>query len=351
MTATERPGPAPSAGRNDDDPTQIRVAYRRFAGVRTRVLEVGPSALVDTEASRNSPRKRAAAGPSVPRLVLLHGYCDSADTWRSVLEELGAAGISAVAVDLPGSGEADALRPGAILPQLDAFATALIKEQSVRGAVVLAGNSLGATTSLRAAQNTKLRIAGVVSIAAPGFVDSWLIRTVARYPIPLRFYSSLPLPIPDFVVRTVAEQVVPRMLYADAAKADAGQIQRFLKLFPNYRATTAMLEQARLLVVELGNAYQLETVQVPLLVVVCGKDKLVSAASGRQLHALVPHSRLLFRHDWGHCPQLDDPDEIAELLTYFAAGASRSEKARSEKTRRTVAPPADGTLAEDSAAG
>ena len=351
MTATERPGPAPSAGRNDDDPTQIRVAYRRFAGVRTRVLEVGPSALVDTEASRNSPRKRAAAGPSVPRLVLLHGYCDSADTWRSVLEELGAAGISAVAVDLPGSGEADALRPGAILPQLDAFATALIKEQSVRGPVVLAGNSLGATTSLRAAQNTKLRIAGVVSIAAPGFVDSWLIRTVARYPIPLRFYSSLPLPIPDFVVRSVAEQVVPRILYADAAKADAGQIQRFLKLFPDYRATTAMLEQARLLVVELGNAYQLETVQVPLLVVVCGKDKLVSAASGRQLHALVPHSRLLFRHDWGHCPQLDDPDEIAELLTYFAAGASRSEKARSEKTRRTVAPPADGTLAEDSAAG
>jgi pimeloyl-ACP methyl ester carboxylesterase len=346
MTATKRPVPAIPAGRTDVDPTEIRVAYRRFAGVRTRVLEVGPLADTDIETSRSSRPKRASATtarPATPRLILFHGYCDSADTWRPVLTELGAAGIPAIAVDLPGSGEADALRAGAMLPQLDAFAAALIKEQSEFGTVVLTGNSLGGTTSLRAAQNPKLPIAGVVSIAAPGFVDSWLIRTVARYPIPLRLYTSLPLPVPGFVVRTMAEQLVPRFLYADAAKADAMQVKRFLDLFPDYRATTTLLAQARQLVEELGNAYQLETVQVPLLVVVCGKDKLVSAASGRQLHALVPHSRLMVREDWGHCPQLDDPLEIAELLTYFAAGVSRAAKGTS--TGAAVA------IGQDSAVG
>ncbi|MER7857556.1 alpha/beta hydrolase [Amycolatopsis japonica] len=331
MTASQRPEPADPGGRTTTDTDPIRVSFRRYAGVRTRVLEVGPQPVESTDrAPRRMLGKRATARgqvkPTAPRLVLLHGYCDSADTWRPVLELLAAAGVPAVAVDLPGFGDAQPLRPGPMLPQLDAFTAAVVKEQAVLGTVVLAGNSLGGTMSLRAAENHRLPVAGVVSIAAPGFVDSWLIRTVARYPLPLRMYSALPLPIPGFLVRAVAEQVVPRLLYADSAAADAAQVRRFTALFPDYRSTTTRLEQARQLVEELANAYRLEEVRVPLLVVVCGKDKLVSAASGRQLHALVPHSRLMVREDWGHCPQLDDPVEISELLTYFSAGASRPSK-------------------------
>jgi pimeloyl-ACP methyl ester carboxylesterase len=320
----------------------IRVGYRRFAGVRTRVLEVGPLP-AERDAVRPGRRaaRRAGAKPSAPRLVLLHGYCDSADTWRPVLAELAEAGISAMAVDLPGFGAADALRPGAMLPQLDVFTAAVIKEQSVLGSVVLAGNSLGGTMSLRAAQNHKLPVAGVVSIAAPGFVDSWLIRTVARFPFPLRVYSSLPLPVPGFLVRAVAEQVVPRMLYADHRQAATEQVRRFTEQFADYRSTTSRLEQAKQLLEELAEAYQLDRVVAPLLIVACGKDRLVSAASGRQLHSLVPHSRLLVRDDWGHCPQLDDPLEISELLTYFAAGVTRPDREHAPVPQ----------VAEDTAAG
>ncbi|WP_020666248.1 alpha/beta hydrolase [Amycolatopsis nigrescens] len=333
MTAVQRDASGAPATPDATDP-DIRVGYRRFAGVRTRVLEVGPPPAARPAGRRAGKRTR----PLTERLVLLHGYCDSADTWRPVLAELAAAGVPAIAVDLPGFGEAEALRPGAMLPQLDAFTAAVVREQSVLGTVVLAGNSLGGTMSLRAAQNPKLPIAGVVSIAAPGFVDSWLIRTVARYPLPLRLYSSLPLPVPGFLVRTVAGQLVPRLLYADRAVADADHVRRFTELFPDYRSTTTRLEQARQLVGELAEAYQLDRVRIPLLVVACGKDRLVSAASGRRLHALVPHSRLLIREDWGHCPQLDDPVELGELLGYFAAGvAHRDALTRAKAARRTAA--------------
>ena len=47
-----------------------------------------------------------------PGLVLLHGWGDSADTWRRLLAELGTRDRRAIAVDLPGFGYASRLPQG-----------------------------------------------------------------------------------------------------------------------------------------------------------------------------------------------------------------------------------------------
>lgn len=332
-TATRRAG---SAGASGSAP--IRTSYRRFAGVRTRVHEAGQRAAV-----KPSRRRRNAKPSSRLRFVLFHGYCDSADTWRNLLRELDASGHSAVAVDLPGFGEADALRSGPILPQLDAFVHAVVSEQAEHGDVVLVGNSLGGTISLRAAQSPRLPVAGVVSIAAPGFSDTWLVRTLGRYPLPLRLYASLPLPVPGLLIRTVADNVVPRLLYATVRSRDDEEVRRFTDLFPDFRSTKDRLSQARQLVSELADCYELDRIKAPLLVVTCGKDRLVRSDSGRMLHSLVPHSRLLVREDWGHCPQLDHAEEIHQLVTYFAVGCSRPADAKAPAPhRRTTAEGAEG---------
>lgn len=99
-----------------------RAGAATYAGFRTRILSVEGDG---------------------PRLVLLHGYTDSAETWNGVLHELGAAGRSAIAVDLPGFGTADRVAPGPVMPQLDAFVAALVEAASARDTVVLVGNSLG----------------------------------------------------------------------------------------------------------------------------------------------------------------------------------------------------------------
>lgn len=309
----------PGAGHDQDVDVEIRSGYRRFGGFSTRVLEAGPRP-VERPAGRRFRRRSDERRRHAPRLVLLHGYCDSADTWRPVLTELARAGVAAIAVDLPGSGEASALRSGAMLPQLDVFTAAVVQDQSALGGVVLAGNSLGGTMALRAAQNPSLPLSGVASIAAPGLSDSWLVRGVARNPL-ARLATSLPVPVPRFLVRGIAEQVVPRLLYADSKQAAAEHVARFVELFPDFKATGERLEQATRLIAELDNAYELERITLPLLVVACGRDRLVNADAGHRLHSLVPHSRLLVREDWGHCPQLDDPHGLTEALHYFAGSA------------------------------
>lgn len=317
---------ATTRSRPNTERNPIRASHRSFGPVRTRVLEVGPS----------SPAAARRRVKDKTRFVLLHGYCDNADTWRRLLAEFAETGHSAIAVDLPGFGEADPLAQGPILPQIDAFVADLVNAQARYGDVVLVGNSLGGTGSLRAAQNPALPIAGVASIAAPGFSDSWVVRTVRQYPLPLRAFASLPVALPDVVIRTVADRAVPYLIASEIKSAEPQDIKRFRDLFNTYAETRDRLVQAHQLCEEFADCYEPDLITAPLLVVACGKDKLVRTAGGKQLAALVPHSRLMVRQGWGHCPQLDHADEIHRLLTFFAAGCARKPGTRTR--RRTSRP-------------
>src|SRR3954465_12351163 len=110
-----------------------------------------------------------------PGIVLLHGWGHSADSWRPLLKELARCGRRAIAVDLPGFGEATPLAPGAVLPQLDAFAAELVTVWAGEEPVVLAGASLGGCIALRLAEHPgELNLAGVMPVAPDGLeLPSW----------------------------------------------------------------------------------------------------------------------------------------------------------------------------------
>src|SRR4051794_33383321 len=152
---------------------------------------------------------------SGPTIVLLHGYADSADTWRSVLDRLARRGRRALAVDLPGFGAADPLRPGgAVLAQLDAFARAAVEHAAAEGGpVVLAGNSLGGCLALRAAEDDAAPIAGVVPIAPAGFDMPRWFGLIERDPF-VRLVLGSPLPLPETVLRAAVGEAYRQLAFA-----------------------------------------------------------------------------------------------------------------------------------------
>jgi pimeloyl-ACP methyl ester carboxylesterase len=154
----------------------------QVGGHRTRVLEL------------------EGAGPGI---VLLHGWRDSSEAWRPLLGELAIWGRRAIAVDLPGFGQATRLSPGAMLPQLDGFVLALVHEWGAGEPVVVAGDSLGACVALRLAEQAdQLPLAGVVPVAPDGLSEPGWFDAIERDPI-IRMLLDIPIPVPGALVRSV----------------------------------------------------------------------------------------------------------------------------------------------------
>lgn len=237
----------------------------QLGGHRTRVLEL------------------QGAGPGI---VLLHGWGDSADTWRPLLAELAARGRRAIAVDLPGFGHASQLAPGAILPQLDVFAAALVQEWGAGEPVVVAGSSLGGCVALRLAERGDLPLTGVVPVAPAGLEMPAWFDAVERDPI-VRRLLDIPVPVPNALVRTLAG--------GDARREVAPQPLPELVHAP----------------------FDLAAVACPVMLVWGARDRALPHRSKRHVLGALPATRVELIAGAGHRPQLEATDRLLELLLAF----------------------------------
>jgi pimeloyl-ACP methyl ester carboxylesterase len=120
------------------------------------------------------PYDEAGSGEAI---VLIHAGIADRTTWSEQLEPLAAAGYHAIAVDLPGFGEA--VPPGPqIAPWTDVLET--LDALAIESAV-LVGSSFGAGMALRAAAAAPGRVTALVlvSAAAPSLAPSPELETAA----------------------------------------------------------------------------------------------------------------------------------------------------------------------------
>jgi pimeloyl-ACP methyl ester carboxylesterase len=247
-----------------------------------------------------------------PGIVLLHGWADSADTWRPLLAELAARGRRAIAVDLPGFGEATPLRRGAVLPQLDAFVDVLVETWAGGRPVVVAGTSLGGCLALRMAERGELPLAGVVPVAPAGLELPGWFDAIERDPI-VRKLLSMPIAVPGALVRGALEQLHPRD--AQRAVVDAFGSQDHTRA-----AVAGLLRSGRSLLPELSTApFDLGGIDCPVMLVWGTRDREIPHTRARIALDQLPTTHVELIEGCGHYPQLEATGRLLELLLPFPA--------------------------------
>lgn len=253
-----------------------------------------------------------------PVVVLLHGFADCADTWHGVLTELARAGRAAVAVDLPSFGQADPLRPGPRLVQLDEFAAEVISAHGDAGVIVV-GNSLGGAVAVRSAQRPELPVAGVMPVGTVG-MGFGLGARIASVRDGAAVNGILRMPLPQRLLGSSMRRTLRRLMYGDPRTADPVLVERMAAQFDDRRSAAVLLRTAAAYTVEVRDCLEPDKVRCPMAIVHGARDLLVPVTASRRLHACVPHSTLVVLPDAGHCPQLDDPRTVAHLAVDLAAG-------------------------------
>jgi pimeloyl-ACP methyl ester carboxylesterase len=261
---------------------------------------------------------------SGPPLLLLHGFADSADTWRLLLDRLGRADRRAVALDLPGFGTAGELRRDRpVLDQLTGFAVAAAQRFAPGGGAIVCGNSLGGCLSLRLAQRPGLRLAGVVPVAPAGLDMARWFTIIEREPV-LRTLLASPLPVPPAAIQRVVLRVYKRLVFHRPEAVEPLVGRAFASHFRDRATAARILDAGRRMLPELRDPFELERIACPVLLVWGERDAMVFQTGAERVLDAVAEARLALIGDCGHCPQIEAPGRLASLLLDFPAPASRA---------------------------
>ncbi|MFA9269722.1 MAG: alpha/beta fold hydrolase [Baekduiaceae bacterium] len=279
---------------------QPLIEYRdEIAGHHTRVLEIEGDG---------------------PPMLLLHGFADSADTWRMVLDRLSRTGRRAMAIDLPGFGTCTTIDPDeGILPQIDAMvASAVVRLAGESGEdVVVSGNSLGGCASLRAAQNRDLPITAVAPIAPAGLDMPVWFSIIERDPF-LRTLLGSGLPIPPPVTRLAVARLYRTLAFSDTSGIPPQVLHTFAGHLQDRHSVARIMGIGKRLLPELRDPFTFEHIDVPVLLVWGDRDRMVTHKGSRHILEALPETRYELIEGCGHCPQLETPDRVVDALLEFA---------------------------------
>lgn len=262
----------------------IGLERRTYAGISTRCLFIDGSG---------------------PPFLLLHGYTDSADTWRLLLTALARRGRRTVAIDLPSHGRADTVaadRPA--LDQLVDCARAAAEELGPETVVV--GNSLGGTVALLLAER-EVPLGGVVALG-PGAYDHPLWLRIALHPQYLSVMDKVPpwLQLPSYLAAGLIARMSPRAL------------PRYLAHVRTFASQRRLRALATSLAVEAASPYDHSRITCPVTLVWGSKDRFALPSGAEMLLNEVPGIRYERLEGVGHTPHQEVPDRIADLLIEVA---------------------------------
>jgi pimeloyl-ACP methyl ester carboxylesterase len=182
--------------------------------------------------------------------------------------------------------------------------------------VVLAGNSLGGTAAIRAAERDEDRIAGIVPIAPAGLDMPTWFAAIQGAPL-IKAMLSSPVPVPKATLQRAVGSTYRVLAFASPRRADEGMVGAFCSHVSSREDLARILATGSALMGEIKAPFRLNQVDCPVLVVWGERDRMVFAKGAERIVAALPETRVELLPRCGHCPQIEEPDRLAELLASF----------------------------------
>ena len=246
---------------------------------------------------------------SIP-LVLLHGFCENAEVWAPVLQEMkknpnDLAQRTTIVLDLPGFGASEVPRTSGMNVYADVLC-AVLNELNVNGAAV-AGHSMGGYTALAFAAQYSERLAGLSLVHSQPFADSEERKANRRRGIELlqsgkkeAYVSQL---VPGLFPESFREQhpeVVQKQLDQARRQSAEGIVQALQGMMDRHDHSALLTELA-----------------VPVQFVLGALDTITPPGDLLPLLAKPAVSDVQWIEDCGHMGLLEQPGRVAAALLHF----------------------------------
>jgi pimeloyl-ACP methyl ester carboxylesterase len=254
--------------------------------------------------------------PSLPLVVLLHGYGDSYtswDGWVSALKDK----FHIIRLDFPGHGLTRApddyqLAGDGLADLVDAFAAALNLPK-----FAVAGNSMGGGVAWQLALRHPERIDALILVDAAGFQNE---RPPAKIPLAFRILQYR-------LGRAFLQSIDNRPLIDEGLKTDVYDKSVITPAFVDRWAEFQRAPGHRAILMAVGpaafgraSADALHNISVPTLVLQGENDVLVEPASAAKFAAAIPGATLILYPHVGHLPQIEIPQRSAGDVAQFLQG-------------------------------
>lgn len=280
-----------------------------------------------------------------PALLLLHGLLDNKATWNPLAQLLGQE-YRLLLPDLLGCGRSDKPRLDH-LPENQRYSVAMhaahladLLAQAGVNDLVLGGSSLGAGIAVRAYMGypeVRARTRGLL-LLAPAIFAQPLPRSARRLAgWGGRFLDSPPgrwlcfrHGLADRLLRGSYRRVV-----RDLARIPPGIIEEAMAVLREPGTLHAYRWLARNAVPpdHLDWTARLAEITCPVLAIWGWEDGIVSPLNALRLQQLVPQTQVQILDDCGHAPQLEVPDQVANLVRTWMAEVGLSPPIPSEPER------------------
>jgi pimeloyl-ACP methyl ester carboxylesterase len=121
------------------------------------------------------------------------------------------------------------------------------------------------------------------------------------------------------VLRTAVGEVYRALAFASPRSMQREVINAFTSHYSGRRDVRRLIHTGRRLLPELHDPFRFEDVQVPIMLIWGERDRMVPHRGARRVIDALPDTRLELLPGAGHCPQIEVPERIGELIAEFEA--------------------------------